>query len=105
MARTTIFPKNDSFAPTGNTYDGNERLTQAKSSWADYFFIARKQIVVDEKKLNGRWGTPHNQEFPSPRWRNLSRKDGGQLQPVQVRRIAAHKVQLVLGYRRFTHRV
>ena len=65
---------------------------------ADYFFIDPDQIVVDEK-LNGRW-TPHDQESIASMAKSFE-EDGGQLQPVQVRRIADNRVQLVLGYRRY----
>jgi len=74
------------------------KLNAGEVGRADYFFIDPQEILVDEK-LNGRW-TPHDQESIASMAKSFE-EDGGQLQPVQVRRIAGNKVQLVLGYRRY----
>jgi len=74
------------------------KLNAGEVGRADYFFIDPEQIVVVEK-LNGRaW--PHDEESVASMAKSFE-EDGGQLQPVQVRRIAGNKVQLVLGYRRY----
>lgn len=62
----------------------------------EVFLIDPENIVVDEK-LNGRW-QPHSDEEVEALCKSL--EEEGQLQPVQVRRIAGNRVQLVLGYRR-----
>lgn len=74
------------------------RLNAGEVGRADYHFIDPEQIVVDEK-LNGRaW--PHDDESVASMAKSFE-EDGGQLQPVQVRRVSDNKVQLVLGYRRY----
>jgi len=74
------------------------KLNAGEVGRADYFFIDPEQIVVDEK-LNGRaW--PHDEESVASMAKSFE-EDGGQLQPVQVRRVGDNKVQLVLGYRRY----
>lgn len=64
---------------------------------SDLFFITPTEISVDES-VNGRW-MPHDDasvaELVS------SYEAVGQLQPVQIRKIADNKVSLVMGYRRW----
>lgn len=64
---------------------------------SDLYFITPTEITVDES-VNGRW-MPHDEasvaELVS------SYETVGQLQPVQIRKIADNKVSLVMGYRRW----
>ena len=62
----------------------------------DVFFIDPQEIIVDEK-LNGRW-EPHDEAAIKSLAKSY--EEEGQLQPVQVRRVADNRVQLVMGYRR-----
>lgn len=62
----------------------------------DVFFIDPQEIIVDAK-LNGRW-EPHDEEAVNSLAKSF--EEEGQLQPVQVRRVADNRVQLVMGYRR-----
>jgi ParB/RepB/Spo0J family partition protein len=64
---------------------------------ADLFLIDPDEIDVNEA-LNGRW-QPHSEDEID----NLAKSilEDGQLQPVQVRKVADNRVQLVLGYRRY----
>ena len=62
----------------------------------DVFFIDPQEIIVDEK-LNGRW-EPHDEAAIKSLAKSF--EEEGQLQPVQVRRVADNRVQLVMGYRR-----
>ena len=62
----------------------------------DVFFIDPQEIIVDEK-LNGRW-EPHDEAAITSLAKSF--EEEGQLQPVQVRRVADNRVQLVMGYRR-----
>ena len=65
---------------------------------SDEFLIDPKQILVDDA-LNGRW-QPHDDQAVENMAKSFSEE--GQLQAVQVRRVHDNRVQLVLGYRRFT---
>ena len=65
---------------------------------ADLFFIDPKEIVVNET-LNGRW-EPHDDDAVASLVKSFE-DEGGQLQPVQVRRLPDKRVQLVMGYRRY----
>lgn len=64
---------------------------------SDLYFITPTEIQVDES-VNGRW-QPHDDasvaELVS------SYETVGQLQPVQIRKVADNKVSLVMGYRRW----
>ena len=72
------------------------RINAGDVGRGDVFFIDPQEIIVDEK-LNGRW-TPHDGEAVEGMAKSFEAE--GQLQPVQVRKVADNKVQLVLGYRR-----
>ena len=72
------------------------RINAGDVGRADVFFIDPQEIIVDEK-LNGRW-TPHDGEAVEDMAKSFEAE--GQLQPVQVRKVADNRVQLVLGYRR-----
>jgi ParB family chromosome partitioning protein len=72
------------------------RINAGDVGRGDVFFIDPREIIVDEK-LNGRW-TPHDAEVVEDMARSFEAE--GQLQPVQVRKVADNRVQLVLGYRR-----
>ena len=62
----------------------------------DVFYIDPHEIIVDEK-LNGRW-EPHDEEAVKALAKSY--EEEGQLQAVQVRKVADNRVQLVMGYRR-----
>lgn len=64
---------------------------------SDLFLIDPDEIDVNES-LNGRW-KPHSEDDIDQLAKSIL--EDGQLQPVQVRRIADNRVQLVLGYRRY----
>ena len=72
------------------------RINAGDVGRGDVFFIDPQEIIVDEK-LNGRW-TPHDAEAVEDMAKSF--EADGQLQPVQVRKVADNRVQLVLGYRR-----
>jgi ParB family chromosome partitioning protein len=72
------------------------RINAGDVGRGDLFFIDPQEILVDEK-LNGRW-TAHDSQTVEDMARSFEAE--GQLQPVQVRKVADNKVQLVLGYRR-----
>ena len=72
------------------------RINAGDVGRGDVFFIDPQAIIVDEK-LNGRW-TPHDGEAVEDMAKSFEAE--GQLQPVQVRKVADNRVQLVLGYRR-----
>jgi ParB-like chromosome segregation protein Spo0J len=59
----------------------------------DVFFIDPQEIIVDEK-LNGRW-EPHDEAAISSLVKSY--EEEGQLQAVQVRKVAENRVQLVMG--------
>ena len=69
------------------------RINAGDVGRGDVFFIAPQEIIVDEK-LNGRW-TPHDAEAVEDMAKSFEAE--GQLQPVQVRKVADNRVQLVLG--------
>src|SRR5262245_8955129 len=62
----------------------------------DLLHIDPDEIVVDES-LNGRW-QPHSEEDIDSLAQSIANET--QLEPVQVRKLADNRVQLVLGYRR-----
>lgn len=64
---------------------------------SDLFFILPSEISVDES-VNGRW-MPHDEASVAELV--ASYELVGQLQPVQVRKVADNKVALVMGYRRW----
>jgi ParB family chromosome partitioning protein len=72
------------------------RINAGDVGRGDVFFIDPPEIIVDEK-LNGRWKT-HDAEAVEDMAKSFEAE--GQLQPVQVRKVADNRVQLVLGYRR-----
>jgi len=72
------------------------RINAGDVGRGDVFFIDPQEIIVDEE-LNGRW-TPHDGEAVEDMAKSFEAE--GQLQPVQVRKVADNRVQLVLGYRR-----
>ena len=72
------------------------RINAGDVGRGDVFFIDPQEIIVDEK-LNGRW-TTHDAEAVEDMAKSFEAE--GQLQPVQVRKVADNRVQLVLGYRR-----
>lgn len=70
----------------------------------DLYFFDPKEIVVQET-LNGRWDA-HDESDVAKLVKSFEEPDTngaptGQLQPVQVRRLADKRVQLVLGFRRY----
>lgn len=70
----------------------------------DLYFFDPKEIVVHET-LNGRWDA-HDENDVAKLVKSFEEPDTngqptGQLQPVQVRRLADKRVQLVLGFRRW----
>ncbi len=70
------------------------KIDAGKFTRGEMFFIDPQEIIVDEK-LNGRW-KPHDKETIALRCKSF--EEEGQLQPVQIRRVAENKVQLVSGY-------
>lgn len=64
----------------------------------DEFLIDPQEILVDDA-LNGRW-QPHTDEAVEQMVKSF--EEDGQLQAVQVRRVHENRVQLVLGYRRYS---
>lgn len=72
------------------------KMDAGKVNRGDLFLISPEHIIVDDN-ANGRW-KPHDEAKIAELV--ASYEVDGQLQPVQVRKLADHKVTLVLGFRR-----
>jgi ParB-like chromosome segregation protein Spo0J len=63
------------------------RINAGDVGRGEVFFIDPQEIIVDEK-LNGRW-TPHDAEAVEDMAKSFEAE--GQLQPVQIRKVADNK--------------